>query len=196
MPPPAHFGDPRLVYNACLRLIYAGGVETMVEVLGAADPAWLEGLDIDAYAKFRRSAVSSTVPRVRIKPIETAARCAKEGTFRLTDRQWDRLKAAIDPRVNKPTGKVARNVSARTILDGILIKLRTKCAWRKMPEEFSPSGDFWVAVASVAYTGTWDRVVSILECEFPEVLDGLDTKHMDSFKRSAFLADTAGQSAK
>jgi DNA invertase Pin-like site-specific DNA recombinase/transposase len=190
--PPAHFGDRRLIFNACLRLIYAGGVETMVEILGSADPAWLEGLDVGSVGNLQRSVVSSIVPRVAIKPTETAARCAREGTFRLTDRQWERLKAVIDPRVSKPTGKIARSVSARIILDGILIKLRTKCAWRKMPEEFGPSGHFWLAAASVAYTGTWDRVVSILKREFPEVLDGLDMKHMDSFKRSAFLTETTG----
>jgi DNA invertase Pin-like site-specific DNA recombinase/transposase len=191
--PPDHFGDRRLVANACLRLIYAGGVEKIVQVLGAADPAWLEGLDIDSVARFQRSVEISKVPRVAIRPIETAGRCAREGTFRLTDRQWKMLEPAVDPRVQQPTGKAARPISARTILDGILIKLRTKCAWHKMPAEF---GFLRITALSVAYTGTWDRVVAILQKEFPEVLEGLNTRNMDSLPRSAFLNSPPKASAK
>jgi DNA invertase Pin-like site-specific DNA recombinase/transposase len=178
--PPAFFGEQKALAKAMLRFIFAGGVETLVEVIGGADPKWLEGLDVQFLAKKRRG----TSKRQFSRDSERAA-CWDGKTFHLTDEQWDRVKEVIDPRIEAPKNRPRRSVSARRLLDGIFVRLRTDCVWEKMPPEYG-GRELKLAAMAMVYLGTWDRVLETLRKEFPDVLAGLNTRKMGYFpKRGA-----------
>jgi DNA invertase Pin-like site-specific DNA recombinase/transposase len=181
--PPAFFGERKALVNAMHRFIYAGGVETLVDVVGGADPKWLVGLDVESLAGKLRAANSTKFSRVSVMPEQTAARCAIAKTFHLTDKQWDRVKGVVDPGIEAPRNRERRSVSARRFLDGILVKLRTGCAWDKMPPAYGATGELKLAAMSFAYLGSWDRVVDILRKDFPVVLDGLQIEKMDNMPK-------------
>jgi len=181
--PPAFFGERKAMAAAMHRFIYAGGVETLVDVVGGADPKWLVGLDVESLARKLRAANSTKFSRVSVMPQQTAERCAIQGTFHLTDKQWNRVKGVVDPGIEAPRNREKRSVSARRFLDGILVKLRTGCAWDKMPPAYGAAGELKLAAMSFAYLGSWDRVVDILRKDFPAVLDGLQMEKMDNMPK-------------
>jgi transposase len=66
----------------------------------------------------------------------------------LTNIQWERLHPLLPPQKPK-TGRPARD--HRTIINGILWRLRTGAPWRDLPERYGP----WRTVASRFYR--WQR---------------------------------------
>ena len=78
----------------------------------------------------------------------------------LTDAQWAKLEPLLPPRKPK-TGKP--NNDHRTILNGILWKLRTGAPWRDLAERYGP----WSTVASRfrrwRLAGIWDRLLAVLQ---------------------------------
>jgi DNA invertase Pin-like site-specific DNA recombinase/transposase len=176
------FGARDAMSNPMLRFIYSGGIETLVEVIGGTDPKWLEGLDVSSLKGQLRGTDKATFSRVSVRPERTAAACWAGKTFHLTDEQWDRIKGVIDPGIESPRHRARRRTSARRVLDGIFVKLRTGCAWRKMPPDYGGS-ELKLAAMAFAYLGSWDRLLEILQKDFPDVLDGLNTSKMASFRR-------------
>lgn len=78
----------------------------------------------------------------------------------VTDAQWAKLEPLLPPRKPK-TGKP--NKAHRTILNGIVWKLRTGAPWRELPERSGP----WSTVASRfrrwRRAGVWDRILAALQ---------------------------------
>jgi hypothetical protein len=82
-----------------------------------------------------------------------------------TEARWERLQPLLPPQ--KPhTGRPA--VDHRQIVEGIVWKSRTGCAWRELPQRFGP----WSTIASRYYTwhkeGRWARILQVLQA--PEEL--------------------------
>jgi transposase len=78
----------------------------------------------------------------------------------LTDAQWAKLAPLLPPQ-KPPTGKP--NKDHRTILNGILWKLRTGAPWRDLPERYGS----WATVASRfrrwRLAGIWDRLFAAVQ---------------------------------
>jgi transposase len=178
------FGARRSMYASMHRFIYSGGVETLVEVIGGADPKWLEGLNVESLDKYIRGTDVAKFSRVVIKPERAAAACWDKKTFHLTDIQWKRIARVVDPGIEAPRRRKRRSTSARRFLDGIFVKLRTGCAWEKMPPEYG-GHELVLAAMAFAYLGSWDRLVPILRKEFPDVMAGLNTYKMETFPRGS-----------
>jgi DNA invertase Pin-like site-specific DNA recombinase/transposase len=178
------FGARRALYACMYRFIYSGGVETLVEIIGATDPKWLDGLSVASLSKNVRGTDVAKFSRVVIKPERTAAACWDNKTFHLTDTQWNRIARVVEPGIEAPRRRKKRSTSARRLLDGIFVKLRTGCAWEKMPPEYG-GRELVLAAMAFAYLGSWDRLVPILRKEFPDVIAGLNTYKMDTFPRGS-----------
>jgi DNA invertase Pin-like site-specific DNA recombinase/transposase len=176
------FGARSAMYASMHRFIYSGGVETLVKVIGATDPKWLDGLNVASLSKNVRGTDVAKFSRVVVKPERTAAACWDNKTFHLTDTQWNRIARVVDPGIEAPRCRQKRSTSARRLLDGIFVKLRTGCAWKKMPPEYG-GHELVLAAMAFAYLGSWDRLVPILRKEFPDVIAGLNTYKMDTFPR-------------
>ncbi len=78
----------------------------------------------------------------------------------LSEARWERLQPLLPPQ--KPhTGRPA--VDHRQIVEGIVWKSRTGCAWREIPERFGP----WSTIASRYHTwrkeGRWARILQVLQ---------------------------------
>jgi DNA invertase Pin-like site-specific DNA recombinase/transposase len=178
------FGARRAMCAPMLRFIYSGGIETLVEVIGGADPKWLEGLDVSSLEGQLRGVDKATFSRVSVMPERSAAACWDNKTFHLTDEQWHRIKGVIDPGIETPRGQEKRNTSARRLLDGIFVKLRTGCAWKKMPPQYGGS-ELKLSAMAFAYLGSWDRLVKILRKDFPDVVEGLNTSKIEYFPKGS-----------
>lgn len=50
----------------------------------------------------------------------------------------------------------------RQVLDGIVFRYRTGCAWRDVPDRFGPWQTLWKRHARFSRDGTWDRVLPAL----------------------------------
>jgi transposase len=78
----------------------------------------------------------------------------------LTNEQWERLAPLLPPR--KPaTGKPAHE--HRTILNGILWKLRTGAPWRDLPERYGPWSTVHSRFRRWRLAGIWDRVFAAVQ---------------------------------
>jgi DNA invertase Pin-like site-specific DNA recombinase/transposase len=182
--PPRFFGERRVVYHAMLRFIFAGGIETLTRILGAADPGWLEGLNFDRFDRKRRS------PRCKTRCIATqprlaAARYAEDGRFDLSDEQWNAISHALDPKLEHPLGRSTGSLSLRTAFDGILLKLRTGCSWSKMPVRYGNGLELYDTARRICYHGAWSAAYAILERDFPGVVEGLSSSGIQCHVRPA-----------
>jgi transposase len=73
----------------------------------------------------------------------------------LTNTDWERLVALLPP--EKPrTGRP--NADHRTILNGILWKLRTGAPWRDLPERYGPWPTVYSRFRRWRLAGVWDRL--------------------------------------
>jgi transposase len=73
----------------------------------------------------------------------------------LTNAQWERLRPLLPP--EKPgTGKP--NKDHRTVLNGILWKLRTGAPWRDLPERYGPWSTVYSRFWRWQRAGVWERV--------------------------------------
>ncbi len=80
----------------------------------------------------------------------------------VTDEQW----ARIAPLLPSSTGKRSRPFrDHRQVLEGIVFRYRTGCAWRDLPERFGPWPTVWKRHARFSRDGTWDRVLTAVLSE-------------------------------
>ena len=78
----------------------------------------------------------------------------------LTNEQWERLAPLLPPQ--KPaTGKPAKD--HRTIVNGILWKLRTGAPWRDLPERYGPWSTVHSRFRRWRLAGVWDRVLAAVQ---------------------------------
>lgn len=77
----------------------------------------------------------------------------------LTDAQW----ALLEPLLPSSKGKACRPFrDHRQVLEGIVFRYRTGCAWRDVPDRFGPWQTLWKRHARFSKDGTWDRVLERL----------------------------------
>ncbi len=76
-----------------------------------------------------------------------------------TDAQW----ALIEPLLPTSKGKRSRPFrDHRQVLNGIVFRYRTGCAWRDVPARFGPWKTLWKRHARFSKDGTWDRILEQL----------------------------------
>lgn len=78
----------------------------------------------------------------------------------LTDDQFARLEPLLPPQ-RPPTGKPNRD--HRTILNGILWRLRTGAPWRDLPERYGPWRTVYSRFRRWQQAGIWDRMLAALQ---------------------------------
>jgi transposase/DNA invertase Pin-like site-specific DNA recombinase len=186
---PSAFGGRNLIYNAILRFIYAGGVEKLTGLLRPSYPELVGAWDLKSVANYRRAEVVAAVPRVVQRPALLAEKSVRSGGHWLTDDQWSCVEVLIDERVMVPLGRMPCRIPPRTMLELILLKLRTRCAWRKVPIDGFTYNEFFATVHRMAYTGTWDRVVKVWGERFPELLAGVDVTVMPRARSTKIFVD-------
>lgn len=77
----------------------------------------------------------------------------------LSDAQW----SLIEETLPRPTGRKGRPFSdARTIVEAIVYRYRTRIAWRDLPEVFGAWQSVWTWHHRMAVDGTWDKVLARL----------------------------------
>jgi transposase len=81
----------------------------------------------------------------------------------LTDDQWMRLEPLLPPQRRPGRGRPAHD--HRTILHGILWRLRTGVPWRDLPERFGPWETVYSRFRRWQQAGVWDRVLAALPAE-------------------------------
>jgi transposase len=83
----------------------------------------------------------------------------------LTDAEWDRIAPLLPPVETKGT----YYKDHRRVLNGMLYRLETGCAWRDLPERYGP----WPTVASRqrrwTREGLWDRLLAALQRDLDAV---------------------------
>ncbi len=80
----------------------------------------------------------------------------------LSEAKW----ARILPLLPSSVGKQSRPFrDHRQVLEGIVFRYRTGCAWRDVPERFGPWQTLWKRHARFSRDGTWDRVLGQLLTE-------------------------------
>ncbi len=78
----------------------------------------------------------------------------------LTDEQWEALRPHLPPA--KPrTGRP--NKDHRTVVEGILWKLRTGAPWRDLPERYGPWQTVYDRFLRWRRSGLWDRLLQALQ---------------------------------
>ncbi len=80
----------------------------------------------------------------------------------LTDDQWRRLESLLPPQ-RPPTGKPNRD--HRTIVNGMLWRLRTGAPWRDLPERYGPWETVYSRFRRWRQAGVWDRVLAAVQAE-------------------------------
>lgn len=78
----------------------------------------------------------------------------------ITDQQWTRLEPLLPPQ-RPATGRPSRG--HRLILDGILYRLRTGCAWRDLPDDFGPWPTVYSRLRRWERDGVWTRILQTLQ---------------------------------
>ena len=80
----------------------------------------------------------------------------------LSDAVWARLEPLL-PSSDGVRGRPFRD--HRQVLEGIVFRYRTGCAWRDLPEEFGPWQTVWKRHRRYSADGTWDRILAVLLAE-------------------------------
>lgn len=78
------------------------------------------------------------------------------GRGELTDAAWERIVPLL-PEYGKPGGRWRDH---RTILDGILWRLRTGAPWRDVPSRYGPWQTCYDRFVRWRRDGTWERLLS------------------------------------
>ena len=78
----------------------------------------------------------------------------------LSDEAWARLEPLL-PSSAGVRGRPFRD--HRQVLEGIVFRYRTGCAWRDLPEEFGPWQTVWKRHHRFSLDGTWDRILTALQ---------------------------------
>ena len=77
-----------------------------------------------------------------------------------SDVEWARLEPLL-PSSDGQRGRPFRD--HRQVVEGIVFRYRTGCAWRDLPAEFGPWQTVWKRHARFSRDGTWDRVLTRLQ---------------------------------
>ena len=80
----------------------------------------------------------------------------------LTDDQWAVLAPRLPPQ-RAATGRPAKN--HRTVLNGILWRLKPGVPWRDLPERYGPWQTVSTRFRRWQQAGVWDRVLAALQAE-------------------------------
>jgi len=74
--------------------------------------------------------------------------------------------ARLSPLLPSSDGKQSRPFrDHRKVVEGIIYRERTGCAWRDVPAEFGPWQTVWKRHARFSRDGTWDRILTALLAE-------------------------------
>ncbi len=88
----------------------------------------------------------------------------------LAEADWERLEPLL-PSSDGVRGRPFRD--HRQVLEGIVFRYRTGCAWRDLPAEFGPWQTVWKRHHRFCTDGTWDRILTALQAE-ADAAGGLD----------------------
>ena len=80
----------------------------------------------------------------------------------LSDEQWARLRPHLPPQ-RPPFGKPNRD--HRTVVEGMLWRLRTGAPWRDLPERYGPWQTVYSRFRRWQRTGVWERALRALQAE-------------------------------
>jgi transposase len=80
----------------------------------------------------------------------------------LTDDQWHRLEPLLPPQ-KPPVGKPNRD--HRTVLNGILWRLRTGAPWRDLPERYGKWETVYSRFRRWQRAGVWDRSLAAVQAD-------------------------------
>jgi len=80
----------------------------------------------------------------------------------LTDHQWERLRPLLPPR---GTGRGRPRADDRTVVEGILWRLKTGAPWRDLPERFGPWRTVYSRFRRWQHAGVWARVLAALQAD-------------------------------
>ena len=80
----------------------------------------------------------------------------------LTDEQWAALAPHLPPQ-RAATGRPAKD--HRTVVEGILWRLRTGAPWRDLPERYGPWQSVYTRFRRWQQAGVWDRALAALQAE-------------------------------
>ena len=78
----------------------------------------------------------------------------------LTDQQWEQLQPLLPPQ-QPQTGRP--NADHRTVLNGILWKIRTGAPWRDAPERYGPWHTVYSRFRRWRLAGIWDRLFATVQ---------------------------------
>ncbi len=78
----------------------------------------------------------------------------------LSDADWARLEPLL-PSSAGVRGRPFRD--HRQVLEGIVFRYRTGCAWRDLPADFGPWQTVWKRHHRFSLDGTWDRILTALQ---------------------------------
>jgi transposase len=74
--------------------------------------------------------------------------------------------AQLEPLLPSSTGVRGRPFrDHRQVLEGIVFRYRTGCAWRDLPAEFGPWQTVWKRHHRFSSDGTWDRILTALQAQ-------------------------------
>ncbi len=78
----------------------------------------------------------------------------------LSDADW----AQLEPLLPSSAGMRGRPFrDHRQVLEGIVFRYRTGCAWRDLPADFGPWQTVWKRHHRFSLDGTWDRILTALQ---------------------------------
>lgn len=80
----------------------------------------------------------------------------------LTDAEWDVLRPLLPPQRPR-TGRPAKD--HRTILNGILWRLKTGAPWRDLPERYGPWQSVYTRFRRWQEAGVWDRLLAAVQAQ-------------------------------
>ena len=80
----------------------------------------------------------------------------------LSDDQWTKLEPHLPPQ-KPPVGKP--NLDHRTVVNGILWRLRTGAPWRDLPERYGKWQTVYSRFRRWQLAGAWDRALAALQAE-------------------------------
>ena len=80
----------------------------------------------------------------------------------LSDEDWAWLEPLL-PNSDGVRGRPFRD--HRQVLEGIVFRYRTGCAWRDLPDEFGPWQTVWKRHHRFSLDGTWDRILTALQAQ-------------------------------
>jgi transposase len=173
--------DSQAIANALKRFVYAGGDRILLDVLGSDDPAWLEGLDLRVLQRARTLYNVACSGRAGRLPDALRVR-ALDGKTALTDEEWRAAAPLIDPRVALGPGD-PDGPEVRDLIEAVLLKLRTKVPWWKLPDRFGDPDVLYGLVRRLVRSGSWAGLFDLWCREHPHLVEGLDAGPLDRLQR-------------